>query len=389
MGEQLAGLSGIPPLPLDVSSTCVKQEPLSEFVNEPPKKKARLAGKKRSREQAPIDPSILMDKEKLLTISSQKLDEYIQHLSRPLTMDEEKQLKKQRRLIKNRESAQLSRQKKKQYVEDLEIKVNRLTAEANNLRAQVNNLSTTNQQLEEQVNYLQTFIKNQGHEVPAPPQTHSFNKNTAATAGICMFVILFSFGLFFSAGSAPGAIAPIDFTPQRVYTGRTLAEFPEIELQNEVPQISAKRCGREFDDLPEPKRPRVELLDKDDVDSDSGYWIEEEPLDFGIPEKPYHSQIVVSQSSSEIKPQENNTFIYCSEAHQITTPIQSEETDGAPVITILLPAAVLNGTLPYLDDLVSEPENSLFEVSCQVLNITVFPFYPTVDHLAVTQHLLS
>merc|ERR1712137_618275 len=244
--------------------------------------------------------------------------------------------------------------------EDLEIKVNRLTAEANNLRAQVNNLSTTNQQLEEQVNYLQTFIKNQGHEVPAPPQTHSFNKNTAATAGICMFVILFSFGLFFSAGSAPGAIAPIDFTPQRVYTGRTLAEFPEIEL-----------------------------LDKDDVDSDSGYWIEEEPLDFGIPEKPYHSQIVVSQSSSEIKPQENNTFIYCSEAHQITTPIQSEETDGAPVITILLPAAVLNGTLPYLDDLVSEPENSLFEVSCQVLNITVFPFYPTVDHLAVTQHLLS
>merc|ERR1712137_1290281 len=134
--------------------------------------------------------------------------------------------------------------------EDLEIKVNRLTAEANNLRAQVNNLSTTNQQLEEQVNYLQTFIKNQGHEVPAPPQTHSFNKNTAATAGICMFVILFSFGLFFSAGSAPGAIAPIDFTPQRlvfffflltkncliflfrVYTGRTLAEFPEIELQN-------------------------------------------------------------------------------------------------------------------------------------------------------------
>jgi len=63
--------------------------------------------------------------------------------------------------------------------------------------------------------------------------------------------------------------------------------------------------------------------------------------------------------------------------------------DGSPIINVLLPAAVLNGTIPYMDDIVSDPENALLEVSCQVLNITVFPYFPTVDHLAVPQPLLS
>ena len=179
---------------------------------EPPKKRAKLTGKKRGRNQAttPVDPSLLMDKDKLLTLSSKKLDEYVNSLSRPLTIDEEKQLKRQRRLIKNRESAQLSRQKKKQYVEDLERKVQTLTAQNENLQNQVGQLSEANQQLGEQVTYLQNFIQEQGHQLPSQ---QLFNKNTAATAGICMFVILFSFGLFFSAGTAPGAA--VDFTAPR------------------------------------------------------------------------------------------------------------------------------------------------------------------------------
>jgi len=356
---------------------------------EPPKKRARVTGKRGRTEIAPNpEQNLLNDKEKLLTMSSKKLEEYVQSLARPLTIDEEKKLKRQRRLIKNRESAQLSRQKKKQYVEDLERKVQALTAETESLRTQVNQLTNNNLQLEEQVTCLQNFINEQGHEVPVPGQSvQLFNKNTAATAGICMFVILFSFGLFFSAGTAPGAV---DFASPKVYTGRTLAEYPAIEGPKETyPQISAKRFNRDFDEeieFPQTKRAKVELVTElDDAD-----W--EEEIDSGftvaVPNnKPSH-QIVV-RPETETKPA-NSSFIYCSEAHQLTGPIiESPPQNDGPIINILLPAAVLNGTIPFMNDLISEPENSLFEVSCQVLNITVFPYFPTVDHLAVPQHLLS
>jgi len=41
-------------------------------------------------------------------------------VAKPLTSSEKSAIKKQRRLIKNRESAQASRQRKKDYVGDLE-----------------------------------------------------------------------------------------------------------------------------------------------------------------------------------------------------------------------------------------------------------------------------
>lgn len=115
-----------------------------------------------------------------------------------MTPEEEKQLKKQRRLIKNRESAQLSRQKKKQYVEDLEKTVQSLRSENNALNEQVGNLTLRNQQLEEQVTYLKSCFDN---KQLLSSNDNLFNKKSAATAGLCMFVVLFSFGLLFSASS--------------------------------------------------------------------------------------------------------------------------------------------------------------------------------------------
>jgi len=66
-----------------------------------------------SRKRSLKDSSVALSQEELLKLSSKSFDNYSQTPSRPISQEEERQLKRQRRLIKNRESAQLSRMRKK------------------------------------------------------------------------------------------------------------------------------------------------------------------------------------------------------------------------------------------------------------------------------------
>ncbi|PRP81806.1 hypothetical protein PROFUN_10795 [Planoprotostelium fungivorum] len=72
-----------------------------------------------------------LSREDLLQLTSKAFENYIRQVVavRKLSQDELDQLKKQRRLIKNRESAQLSRNRKKVHVDEIETKLNALTAE--------------------------------------------------------------------------------------------------------------------------------------------------------------------------------------------------------------------------------------------------------------------
>jgi len=314
-------------------------------------------------------------------MSSQNLDEYIQDVSktRSLTPEEEKQLKRQRRLIKNRESAQMSRQKKKQETENLKNRVNDLTKENQQLRLQMEQTKTRNHELEQQVAYLREIIKQ--NQIPTPPGDNIFNKNSTAVAGLCMFVILFSFGLFFASPvnpHTPPALTDYATTSgNRMYTGRTLAALPEPPRSSE---IAVKRHNN-FDDYPPIKRARISEL------MDEAKWNDETPLAIGSPEKPRSSQLVLSPPRvPEAKPG-NASYVYCSEAHQlITATSDSEKLDFGSIVTVLLPAGALNGTVPvHLID--NNPAGALFEVSCRILNITAFPYFPSEDHLANMQHL--
>ena len=69
-----------------------------------------------------------LSREELLNMTSDALEEYARRLAsqRPLTTEEQKRFKRQRRLIKNRESAQLSRLRKKAYVDELEREIAQL-----------------------------------------------------------------------------------------------------------------------------------------------------------------------------------------------------------------------------------------------------------------------
>ncbi|XP_011161779.1 cyclic AMP response element-binding protein A [Solenopsis invicta] len=77
----------------------------------------------------------------------------------PLTKQEDKALKKIRRKIKNKVSAQESRRKKKEYMDGLERRVTMLTNENSSYRDRLNSLEDTNRELLKELQRLQALLQ--------------------------------------------------------------------------------------------------------------------------------------------------------------------------------------------------------------------------------------
>jgi chromosome segregation ATPase len=82
-----------------------------------------------------------LSRDELLNMTSDALEEHAKRLAsqRTLTPEEQKRFKRQRRLIKNRESAQLSRMRKKAYVDELERQIADLKEEKDEIRRRADN----------------------------------------------------------------------------------------------------------------------------------------------------------------------------------------------------------------------------------------------------------
>ncbi|XP_071987788.1 cyclic AMP-responsive element-binding protein 3-like protein 4 isoform X2 [Engystomops pustulosus] len=99
----------------------------------------------------------------------------------PLTKAEERILKKVRRKIRNKQSAQDSRKRKKEYIDGLESRVAACSAQNQELHKKVVELEKHNISLITQLRKLQTLIK----------QT----ANKAAQTGTCALILFFSLAL--------------------------------------------------------------------------------------------------------------------------------------------------------------------------------------------------
>ncbi|KAM4665246.1 cyclic AMP-responsive element-binding protein 3-like protein 4 isoform 1-T2 [Discoglossus pictus] len=107
----------------------------------------------------------------------------------PLTKAEERVLKKVRRKIRNKQSAQDSRRRKKEYIDGLESRVAACSAQNQELHKKVIELEKSNVSLITQLRKLQTLIK----------QT----ANKAAQTGTCVLILIFSLALLIFPSYSP------------------------------------------------------------------------------------------------------------------------------------------------------------------------------------------
>ncbi|XP_069734244.1 cyclic AMP-responsive element-binding protein 3-like protein 3 [Phaenicophaeus curvirostris] len=126
----------------------------------------------------------------------------------PLTKYEERVLKKIRRKIRNKQSAQESRKKKKEYIDGLESRMSACTAQNQELQRKVLHLEKQNSSLLEQLKKLQALVVQ--------------SSNKAAQTGTCIAVLLLSFALIVFPSISPfapsKANADGDFRPVRVFS---------------------------------------------------------------------------------------------------------------------------------------------------------------------------
>ncbi|XP_069914743.1 cyclic AMP-responsive element-binding protein 3-like protein 3 isoform X1 [Oryctolagus cuniculus] len=130
----------------------------------------------------------------------------------PLTKFEERVLKKIRRKIRNKQSAQESRKKKKEYIDGLETRMSACTAQNQELQRKVLHLEKQNLSLLEQLRKLQATVAQ--------------SAGKSAQTGTCIAVLLLSFALIVLPSISPFATpskaeSPGDFAPLRVFS-RTL-----------------------------------------------------------------------------------------------------------------------------------------------------------------------
>ncbi|KAF6036414.1 CREB3L1 [Bugula neritina] len=157
----------------------------------------------------------------------------------PLTKAEERNLKKVRRKIKNKISAQESRRKKKEYMDQLERKVEDIVKENNDLKQKCDKFENNNRTLMAKVGKLQAILKSLSP------------KQVTTQAGTCLFVMVLCLAVFignwspFSSTLSPES--PVDshslhsldtsFTSFHVSGGRTLTALVDEEVLYKEPWL--------------------------------------------------------------------------------------------------------------------------------------------------------
>ncbi|XP_007525434.2 cyclic AMP-responsive element-binding protein 3-like protein 4 isoform X3 [Erinaceus europaeus] len=162
----------------------------------------------------------------------------------PLTKAEEKVLKKVRRKIRNKQSAQDSRRRKKEYIDGLEGRVAACSAQNQELQKKVQELERHNISLVTQLRQLQLLIA----------QT----SNKAAQTSTCVLILLFSLALIILPNFSPfqglPEAGPEDYQPhgvisRNILTHKDMTENLDVPSEKSLGPKSANGSTRTLSEM--------------------------------------------------------------------------------------------------------------------------------------------
>uniref|UniRef100_A0A5K3EWZ3 BZIP domain-containing protein n=1 Tax=Mesocestoides corti TaxID=53468 RepID=A0A5K3EWZ3_MESCO len=186
----------------------------------------------------------------------------------PLSKQEERNLKKIRRKIKNKISAQESRRKKKEYVETLEKRVEVYSQENSELKRRLDGLEGTNRSLLSQLRHLQQLVNkaNLTSSVPTTSSTSSSvsavkrssnsnsNSFSSSTSSACLMVFLVCFAALF-AGQPDAESNSGSSLSFRVHTTTSGHIVGDLSTLGSLHQIGYTWSGKNHKTYPSNPRP--------------------------------------------------------------------------------------------------------------------------------------
>lgn len=269
----------------ECAPTSASIEDPSVSMNEIKDEESATTGRKRKRQKkdkfdGDDGKKVDIPRDVLLRLRSEELEGYARELvgGREFTPAEWKLLKKQKRLIKNRESAQASRQRKKSSMEEMEGQIKQLQQENDALSSQVHGLREENLSLRRQLEDLTAAFNGTKNNISSAFKQLSAmasigNPKKKAAAGLSLMIMLFAFGIFFNGVQVP---APLQRSSVSIvapstahFTSRTLLSVedrqpaqsctPPAILSGHKSQVEPSESPQE-DPQPQPSPKKVPMV---------------------------------------------------------------------------------------------------------------------------------
>eukprot|EP01099_Mayorella_cantabrigiensis_P001089 TRINITY_DN1447_c0_g1_i1.p1 TRINITY_DN1447_c0_g1~~TRINITY_DN1447_c0_g1_i1.p1 ORF type:complete len:492 (-),score=84.23 TRINITY_DN1447_c0_g1_i1:107-1582(-) len=379
-------LSGSPNLQYEEQ---ISQHYYSEVNNLEPKRKSRKRPRKSDLE--PIcQTALTLPRDYLLKLTCSEFEEYAQKLTqdRPLSHEEEQEFRRQKRLIKNRESAHASRVRKKSYVGELEQTISELKTE-------VQQLQSRNQDLENEVSRLRRALDSTGIfgkikdlssiSPPVPP---------AIGGGVCLLIFLFALGLYMNPQVAQQTREFHHIPMTQIYTSKSSRTLLSAENRShDFDEPGEDICNSQFKETYERALSEVQSVHEDfmsDVSEPSirmkhsrsaqHKTIQSPPQPVVQPPQPVaQSAPLVDREamdlSSGLVPRSatpNVTYFLCSDIKQIIpeSKIQERAIEDEPLlVALIVPIEALRGSPLGAAGFPSNSLNAYIEVTCQVIEM--------------------
>eukprot|EP01091_Cochliopodium_minus_P004144 TRINITY_DN1405_c0_g1_i1.p1 TRINITY_DN1405_c0_g1~~TRINITY_DN1405_c0_g1_i1.p1 ORF type:complete len:509 (+),score=198.16 TRINITY_DN1405_c0_g1_i1:122-1648(+) len=329
----------------------------------------------------PVGSAFDLRRDKLLEVSSQEYEKYYENIKkhRALTEEEESRFKRDNRLIRNRESAQKSRNKKKMHVDKLEKKINDLESTITKLKNQNLNQMNEINSLKDRNLYLENLLK----KAELNDQTPKFDMKN----GLFIFLIIFSFGIFFNFSSQKSSMGLQSITNgaphQNFHHSRGLLSVDSHNNNNNDQKISSAPARplslppAKSNDSTKNQRTKISVADSSPVLSKNSHYFNRKENNNKLVNNNYNDkELVISPHDALVKQHsradlddlsDDASYIYCSEAKRV-----SKGDTKAPVVGFLIPSDFLNDT-----NLIPQNKNErppLVEIICS--QIEVIPIYP-------------